>query len=79
MGGGARGLNPAPPRPFPWDDALALALGPLRWRPSDFWAATPRELAAALGRGGAPAGLGRAEFEALLAAHPDTPSRRSAP
>ncbi|MCJ2027535.1 MULTISPECIES: phage tail assembly chaperone [unclassified Methylobacterium] len=79
MGGGARGLSPAPPRPFPWDDALALALGPLGWRPADFWAATPRELAAALGRAGAPDGLGRAEFERMLAAHPDPSPRRSAP
>jgi uncharacterized phage protein (TIGR02216 family) len=54
---------------FPWDDALAVALGPLRWRPRDFWAATPREFAAALGR--RPEPLSRAAFERLLAAHPD--------
>lgn len=58
---------------FPWDDALALGLSILRWRPRDFWAATPRELAAAAGlrarrSGGA---LGRADLDRLLAAHPD--------
>lgn len=36
------------PAAFPWEEAMAAALGVLRWRPRDFWAATPRELAAAL-------------------------------
>ena len=36
------------PRPFPWDEAMALALRVLRWPPDTFWRATPRELAAAL-------------------------------
>lgn len=57
---------------FPWDAVLALGLSALRWRPRDLWAATPRELAAAAGltRPRA-AALGRAEFDRLLAAHPD--------
>ncbi len=38
----------AEPRPFPWDEVLALALGVLRWPPDTVWRATPRELAAAL-------------------------------
>ena len=32
---------------FPWDDALMLGLGVLRWSPKEFWRATPRELLAA--------------------------------
>ncbi|MBM6592374.1 phage tail assembly chaperone [Microvirga pudoricolor] len=32
---------------FPWEDALAFALGILRWTPETFWRATPRELGAA--------------------------------
>lgn len=67
-GGHEPGATPA----FPWDDALALALGSLRWRPRDFWRATPRELFAALGRPG-PAPMLRADLDRLIAAHPDTP------
>ena len=69
-------MSPALPRStapcsaFPWDDALAFALGRLGWSPRDFWAASPRELAAALGRR-RPEPLSRAAFERLLAAHPD--------
>lgn len=63
---------PVPARsPFPWDDALDLGLGVLRWSPASFWAATPREFAAALGRRAGPAPLTRAAFERLLAAYPD--------
>nr|WP_142583912.1 phage tail assembly chaperone [uncultured Methylobacterium sp.] len=54
---------------MPWDDLLALCLGRLRWPPATFWAATPREVAAALGR--APAPMSRAELDRLIAAHPD--------
>lgn len=58
---------------FPWDAVMALGLSTLRWRPADLWAATPREIAAAAGFGPRPLGeaLGRAEFERLVAAHPD--------
>ena len=40
--------EPDASRPFPWDEAMAVALGVLRWSPDTFWCATPRELAAAL-------------------------------
>jgi uncharacterized phage protein (TIGR02216 family) len=50
---------------------LTLGLGILGWSPRDFWAATPREFAAALGHRSRSAALSRAEFEHLLAAHPD--------
>ncbi|WP_349364051.1 MAG: rcc01693 family protein [Roseitalea porphyridii] len=36
-------------RPFPWADAMRFGLGVLRLAPADFWAMTPRELAAAMG------------------------------
>ncbi|WP_043539394.1 phage tail assembly chaperone [Salinarimonas rosea] len=65
---------PALPAPaFPWDEALAAALGPLGWTPDTFWRATPRELAAALsGRGlGVRDAPTRATLAALMAAHPD--------
>ena len=39
--------GPAAAIAFPWDAALALGLGRLRWRPRDFGRATPRELMAA--------------------------------
>ena len=32
---------------FPWERLMQLGLGVLRWPPRDFWAATPREIAAA--------------------------------
>ncbi|GJD33454.1 phage tail assembly chaperone [Methylobacterium aerolatum] len=59
------------PSPFPWEDCLALGLGQLGWRPRDFWAATPREFAAALGRRAAPPALSRSDLLRLLEAHPD--------
>ncbi len=49
---------------------MALGLSTLRWRPRDFWAATPRELAAALPR--PPASLDRHALDRLIAAHPDS-------
>ncbi|WP_267356340.1 phage tail assembly chaperone [Methylobacterium sp. GC_Met_3] len=59
------------PNAFPWEDALAVGLGVLGWRPGDFWSATPREFAAALGPRAQPEALTRAGFEDLLAAYPD--------
>ncbi|WP_267428000.1 MULTISPECIES: phage tail assembly chaperone [unclassified Methylobacterium] len=59
------------PNAFPWDDAMSLGLGVLGWRPGDFWSATPREFAAALGRRARSEALSRAAFEDLLAAYPD--------
>jgi uncharacterized phage protein (TIGR02216 family) len=53
---------------------MALGLGRLRWLPREFWAATPREFAAAL-RGltgsGAAEPATRADLERLIAAFPD--------
>lgn len=67
------GPAPEAPSAFPWDDAMALGLGTLRWRPRDFWRATPRELIAAAGLSRTPAGLARADLDRLLAAFPDEP------
>ncbi|SFG42812.1 phage tail assembly chaperone [Methylobacterium gossipiicola] len=65
------GTAPEPASAFPWDDVLALALGRLGWRPRDLWAATPRELFAAAGFHARAPAPSRAEFDRLLAAHPD--------
>ena len=67
-GGTAPGTTPA----FPWDDALSLALGRLRWRPRDLWRATPRELLFAAGLRADGAGLGRDGLARLIQDHPDT-------
>ena len=60
--------------PFPWRAAMAFGFGTLRLSTRDFWAMTPRELAAAIegvsGRRAAP--MDRAAFEALAARFPDT-------
>lgn len=59
---------------FPWDAAMAFGLGVLKLPPRQFWAMTPRELAAAhagvTGRG-AGAALDRGALERLMAQHPD--------
>jgi len=62
-------VNPAA---FPWAACLYAASIRLGWTPSDFWAATPRELWLALG-GGTYSPLTRATFGALLCRFPDTP------
>ena len=53
---------------------MAFGLGRLGWPPVVFWAATPREIGAAL-RAHQPtdsaAALGRPDLRALMAAHPD--------
>jgi uncharacterized phage protein (TIGR02216 family) len=57
---------------------MAFGLGRLRWTPEAFWAATPREIAAALNahqRAGSPGPTDRAALAALIAAHPDAPAR----
>lgn len=64
------GDAPEAPSAFPWDEALALGLGRLRWRPRDFWRATPRELMAAAGLTGTPT-LDRAGLRALIDRYPD--------
>ncbi|MFB2551014.1 rcc01693 family protein [Ensifer soli] len=57
--------------PFPWETAMTAGFRLLRLGPSDFWAMTPRELAAALGSGDAVGGPSRASLAALMAAYPD--------
>lgn len=63
---------------FPWDDVMAFGLGTLRLPPREFWAMTPREMAAAhagvSGRGVGTA-LGREGLERLMALHPDGEGR----
>lgn len=54
---------------------MRAGLGLLRLAPRDFWAMTPRELAAALdglmGRGGMARSLGRAGLADLMRRYPD--------
>jgi uncharacterized phage protein (TIGR02216 family) len=53
---------------------IALGLGRLRWSPRELWAATPREIAAAvraLTGSGAGEPATRADLERLIAAFPD--------
>lgn len=61
------------PAAFPWQEAMAFGLGRLGWPPDRFWAATPRELAAAMRafRPAAAAAPDRSALDALLAAFPD--------
>jgi len=53
---------------------MAFGLGRLAWPPEQFWAATPREIAAALkAHRSAEAGVtDRAVLSALMAAYPDS-------
>lgn len=59
--------------PFPWRAAMRFGLGTLRLAPRDFWAMTPRELAAAMGEAERPGRdhPARAWLDAQLARHPD--------
>jgi uncharacterized phage protein (TIGR02216 family) len=54
---------------FPWARLMHLGLGVLQLSPKEFWAATPRETAAASG-GPAPQLL-RPNFEDLMKRYPD--------
>ncbi|MBD8893493.1 phage tail assembly chaperone [Roseibium litorale] len=56
---------------MPWQTLMERAMGGLCWRPADFWAATPRELAAALGLIRQKAALGRRDFDRLMGQFPD--------
>lgn len=56
-------------RSFPWGQFMRLGMGVLRLPPRDFWAATPREIAAALGP--PRAGLGRDDLLTLMQTFPD--------
>ena len=58
---------------FPWNAAMQFGFGVLKLSARDFWALTPRELAAAWGavvgeRGGP---LGRGELGDLMERYPD--------
>ena len=57
--------------PFPWTEAMRLGLAVLRLPPREFWAMTPRELAAAAGAGRKGEAPGREQLEALMARFPD--------
>ena len=59
---------------FPWDEVMAFGLGRLAWPPDRFWAATPREIAAALrAHQSRPSGSApeRPALAALMDAFPD--------
>ena len=57
---------------FPWQEVMGFGLGVLKLHPAQFWAMSPRELAAAMdvhaSRRSTPS---RAEFDALLESNPD--------
>jgi uncharacterized phage protein (TIGR02216 family) len=55
---------------FPWEQFMAMGLGTLRLPPRDFWAATPREIAAAFVTK-RHAALPRGVLEQLLEQFPD--------
>lgn len=59
--------------PFPWKEAMRFGLGVLRLPPRDFWAMSPRELAAAWGAvmGDRTGPLARSEFDRLMEQFPD--------
>jgi uncharacterized phage protein (TIGR02216 family) len=60
---------------------MAFGLGRLGWAPEQFWAATPREVAAALSfhAGAVPAGApDRNALTSLMTAHPDLRADASA-
>ena len=58
---------------FPWDTAMQFGLGVLRLAPSQFWAMTPREIAAAMRarQGSVPEPIDKATLAALNDAFPD--------
>jgi uncharacterized phage protein (TIGR02216 family) len=62
---------------FPWRQAMAFGLGRQKLSSRDFWAMTPRELAAAVEGivGVPPLPLDRGVLDALIARYPDRPQR----
>ncbi|WP_256387645.1 phage tail assembly chaperone [Pannonibacter sp. P2PFMT1] len=56
---------------FPWEAVLHAAMGRLGWSPAGTWAATPRELAFALGLRRGAGALNRRGLEALMQRFPD--------
>ena len=59
--------------PFPWAAAMRFGLGRMCLAPRDFWAMTPRELAAAAGEGARPHPT-RTWLDAQAALFPDRPT-----
>jgi uncharacterized phage protein (TIGR02216 family) len=61
------------PEPFPWGQAMRIGFGRLRLSSRDFWALTPRELAAAIEGifGETQRPTERTAFEALMRRFPD--------
>ena len=55
---------------FPWRRMMELGLGVLRLSPAEFWAATPREIAAAFPLHGRDV-PGRAVLDGLMQQFPD--------
>jgi uncharacterized phage protein (TIGR02216 family) len=58
---------------FPWRELMAFGLGQLKLAPRDFWAMTPKEIAAAIeGLAGIrPAPPARATLDDLMTRYPD--------
>ncbi|MFZ2101984.1 MAG: rcc01693 family protein [Oricola sp.] len=58
---------------FPWEAAMAFGFRAMRLTPAEFWAMTPRELAAAMRAfgHGMHAPPGREEMEAMIKSFPD--------
>ena len=52
-------------------DLLGVMARAFGWRPEEFWAATPADLAAVLGREPGADGVDRAELAAMMEAFPD--------
>ena len=59
--------------PFPWEAAMGFGFGVLRLAPQQFWALTPRELAAAYRTiaGEGRVAPGRSELDQLMERYPD--------
>ncbi|WP_083255383.1 rcc01693 family protein [Methylobrevis pamukkalensis] len=67
----ARALERRARAAFPWAAAMQAGLGRLRLAPREFWATTPRELAAAFS-GPAGAAMRRGRLDDLMGRYPDT-------
>ncbi|MDS7596548.1 rcc01693 family protein [Agrobacterium tumefaciens] len=72
MNAAAGATNGTPVHPFPWDEAMHIALCLLRLPAPMFWALTPLEFFAMTGGRRLTSGaLGRAAMEALIQRFPD--------
>ncbi|MGH6908411.1 MAG: rcc01693 family protein [Aestuariivirga sp.] len=61
---------------FPWARMMQLGLGRLRLSPAEFWAATPREIAAAFASTARPP-MTRGSLDELMTMFPDAQSSSS--